>query len=297
MGDSNIELSAMEVEMGSAKSEMLLEGMIKSDAENEATADFAPAQMNQQTTARTFPGRRLKNQFQTKAQQNQEGTYRFRNRRFGQQRYRQKTWNFKQRSDSEQTGDSLKGAGSLNRRVSTSQMETSNTIPAVTINQLRGQRRPYQKQRRFQNVSATQTRIPGNNTGARLQRQQAQRQQRQIEMNLSREFLQDDGKKRVQARTGSKRWQRQTAPASTLMVSVQNPQASQRKIPQYKGPRGPVSANTYDTARQPKGVWLKFNFRAMANQTKVTLNERFSSLKIRGSTTAPRRGMRTVTLA
>ncbi|KAJ6653775.1 hypothetical protein lerEdw1_008704 [Lerista edwardsae] len=52
------------------------------------------------------------------------------------------------------------------------------------------------------------------------------------------------------------------------------------------------------TRRQPRGVPLRFNFRAMANQTTLTLDERFSGLRLRHRWrfSAPRGTDRMVTL-
>ncbi|XP_058010565.1 UAP56-interacting factor-like isoform X4 [Ahaetulla prasina] len=47
---------------------------------------------------------------------------------------------------------------------------------------------------------------------------------------------------------------------------------------------------------QPRGVMLRFNFRAMANQTSVTLNERFSGLRHKRNFSAERNTSRMVTL-
>ncbi|XP_063169654.1 UAP56-interacting factor-like [Candoia aspera] len=77
-----------------------------------------------------------------------------------------------------------------------------------------------------------------------------------------------------------RRWQSQPSSGAVLTVSVSNPQARHSKGP---GPRRPFprrrNSQTPQPHRQPRGVPLRFNFRAMANQTSVTLNERFSGLR------------------
>uniref|UniRef100_A0A8C4WXR2 Forty-two-three domain-containing protein 1 n=1 Tax=Eptatretus burgeri TaxID=7764 RepID=A0A8C4WXR2_EPTBU len=65
------------------------------------------------------------------------------------------------------------------------------------------------------------------------------------------------------------------ASSSLLTVSITNPQApisnKQRSL------RPPVLAKPAPT--QPKGVPLRYNIRQLSNQTKLTLNERFSTLQ------------------
>ncbi|XP_034969388.1 UAP56-interacting factor [Zootoca vivipara] len=94
-----------------------------------------------------------------------------------------------------------------------------------------------------------------------------------------------------------RRWQPEPNPGGVLTVSVSNPQASQASMPGAKHPflrgrRGPEKMNH----SQPKGVPLRFNFRAMANQTSLTLNERFSGLRNTHHFTAKQNTGRMVTL-
>ncbi|KAF7237436.1 UAP56-interacting factor [Varanus komodoensis] len=64
-----------------------------------------------------------------------------------------------------------------------------------------------------------------------------------------------------------RRWQLQPASGAVLTVSVANPQAGQTNVPGTKRPflRG-RSSPAKTARRQPKGVPLRFNFRAVANQ-------------------------------
>lgn len=87
------------------------------------------------------------------------------------------------------------------------------------------------------------------------------------------------------------------SPGAVLTVSVANPQASQTNTPGAKRPflrsqRPPPRI----TKPQPKGVMLRFNFRAMANQTSLTLDERFSGLRNKRRFAAARSARRTVTM-
>ncbi|XP_013926339.1 PREDICTED: UAP56-interacting factor-like [Thamnophis sirtalis] len=76
-----------------------------------------------------------------------------------------------------------------------------------------------------------------------------------------------------------RRWRTQPSSGAVLTVSVSNRQAGH---PQGPGQKRPFPRRRNNQAPQlrwrPRGVMLRFNFRAMANQTSVTLNERFSGL-------------------
>ncbi|KAM8965430.1 UAP56-interacting factor-like isoform X2 [Sarcophilus harrisii] len=97
------------------------------------------------------------------------------------------------------------------------------------------------------------------------------------------------------------RYQVQLRPGSILTVSVANPQISISR--QFKRSDGETSflKDKWSAPKhekfQPRGISLRYNFRAVANQTKMTLNERFSGLKIiKGNFTVTKSGSRTVTL-
>ncbi|XP_074134553.1 uncharacterized protein LOC141549118 isoform X2 [Sminthopsis crassicaudata] len=97
------------------------------------------------------------------------------------------------------------------------------------------------------------------------------------------------------------RYQVQLRPGSILTVSVANPQISISR--QFKRTDGETSflKDKWGAPKhekfQPRGISLRYNFRAVANQTKMTLNERFSGLKIiKGNFTVTKSGSRTVTL-
>lgn len=112
-----------------------------------------------------------------------------------------------------------------------------------------------------------------------------------------RQFTPNRGTRQLNTR----RWQNKEGFGTTLTVSVSNPKANraQQAIkPGMKQPGGKFrKTGTRPSGPPPKGVPLRFNFRAMANHTNVTLNDRFSSLKIKGQFTPSRRGGRMVTLA
>uniref|UniRef100_A0A8C6YFX9 UAP56-interacting factor n=1 Tax=Naja naja TaxID=35670 RepID=A0A8C6YFX9_NAJNA len=94
-----------------------------------------------------------------------------------------------------------------------------------------------------------------------------------------------------------RRWRTQPSSGAVLTVSVSNPQAGH---PQGPGPKRPFprrrNSQSAQLRWQPRGVMLRFNFRAMANQTSVTLDERFSGLRHKHHFSAERNTSRMVTL-
>ncbi|XP_072837242.2 UAP56-interacting factor [Pogona vitticeps] len=120
--------------------------------------------------------------------------------------------------------------------------------------------------------------------------------QRQSRFNFSRR---QQAMFRIERRpSGRQRWQPQPNLGAVLTVSVSNLQAGQANIP--RGAQRPFlrgrGTPTKTAGRQPKGVPLRFNFRAMANQTSLTLNERFSGLRNKGRFTSLQDTGRMVTL-
>ncbi|XP_067327735.1 UAP56-interacting factor-like isoform X2 [Anolis sagrei] len=94
-----------------------------------------------------------------------------------------------------------------------------------------------------------------------------------------------------------RRWQTRANSGAVLTVSVSNPQASQANAPGGKRPFRRERGTAAKVAlHQPKGVPLRFNFRAMANQTSLMLNERFSGLRGKRRFPATRSTSRMVTL-
>ncbi|XP_058010563.1 UAP56-interacting factor-like isoform X2 [Ahaetulla prasina] len=103
--------------------------------------------------------------------------------------------------------------------------------------------------------------------------------------------------KMEQRLTRVRRWRTQPSSGAVLTVSVSNPQAGHSQGP---GPKRPFlrrrNSQNPQLRWQPRGVMLRFNFRAMANQTSVTLNERFSGLRHKRNFSAERNTSRMVTL-
>ncbi|KAJ8405220.1 hypothetical protein AAFF_G00322110 [Aldrovandia affinis] len=81
-------------------------------------------------------------------------------------------------------------------------------------------------------------------------------------------------------------WRKAPSSGSILTVSVPNTMAA--PDPQANVKQSTVTDRSPETGAvplvQPKGIPLRFNFKAVANQTGVSLNDRFTGLKIRGGT-------------
>ncbi|XP_062917431.1 UAP56-interacting factor-like isoform X2 [Mobula hypostoma] len=96
-----------------------------------------------------------------------------------------------------------------------------------------------------------------------------------------------------------RRWQQWSSTNSILTISVPNPQAKQPPVQRLRRQQ-PLNARKQmpikGMKKQPKGVYLGFNFKSIANQTSLTLNDRFSSMKIIPRHAISRRGGRTVTI-
>ncbi|KAI1898635.1 hypothetical protein AGOR_G00074410 [Albula goreensis] len=81
-------------------------------------------------------------------------------------------------------------------------------------------------------------------------------------------------------------WRKAPSSGSILTVSVPNTTAApdpQAKVKQFIATEKSPETGAVPLA-QPKGIPLRFNFKAVANQTGVSLNDRFTGLKIRGGT-------------
>ncbi|OXB79688.1 UNVERIFIED_CONTAM: hypothetical protein H355_011074 [Colinus virginianus] len=151
-------------------------------------------------------------------------------------------------------------------------------------------RRPPSGPRRFR-AAAAGTSTPGRRPFA-LNRGPGF-QQKQMQQRFSKAYFQ----RGLETSRCLGRWQVKPSPGAVLTVSVANPQASQTSAP---GAKRPFLRNQRPPPRitkpQPKGVMLRFNFRAMANQTSLTLDERFSGLRNKRRFAAARSARRTVTM-
>ncbi|XP_078268062.1 UAP56-interacting factor-like [Rhinoraja longicauda] len=137
-----------------------------------------------------------------------------------------------------------------------------------------------------------------NKVSNQQKRQLMQNQQRQTKVNIKRGFLQM-GLETAQKKQWTRVWQQRSSTSSILTISVPNPLANHPPVQRssiQQSIAGRKRMATKGVRKQPKGVYLGFNLKSIVNQTYVTLNDRFSSIKIRPHPATPRRGGRTVTM-
>ncbi|XP_069723496.1 UAP56-interacting factor-like isoform X3 [Phaenicophaeus curvirostris] len=235
--------------------------------------------------------------FRAWMQRNLQGPNRFR-RGFGQQQYNRRQFRNTLPGPRRRASAALNGVSPLNRQASAQEGNKNNNAfsKSSASGQLEGRQRPPPGPKRFR-AAAASTQAPGKSRPFLLNRgppfQQKRTQQRFSKSSFRRGMDANGEAKPPRMR----RWQVKPSPGAVLTVSVANPQAGQIGAPGSKRPflrsqRPPLWA----AKPQPKGVLLRFNFRAMANQTSLTLDERFSGLRNKRRFTAARSANRTVTM-
>ncbi|GCB68243.1 hypothetical protein scyTo_0010369 [Scyliorhinus torazame] len=301
----------MEVAKSSEKIDMSLDDIIQlNKRETDSTATPLSRAREQQQRHQNLGFPRPQNYFGRGAQQNVQGSFRPRRNTsefqgYGRtnQRWQTQVKNIRTRSDGRKPTVAAKGVSPLNRKA-TVRMDLQQIAPIRKGAQWITRGRPQQAQKRFrltrQWPQIPQRRIMFLNRGASQQKkQQTPRQRQQTRVNINRGFP-PMGARTGQQKQRTRMWRKQSTSSSILTVSVPNPQATQQAVQRQRIQRphlnGRKRMTTKAVRNQPKGVYLGFNFKSIANQTNVTLNDRFSSMKIRQRPSAARRGGRTVTL-
>ncbi|XP_033906427.1 UAP56-interacting factor-like isoform X2 [Acipenser ruthenus] len=316
MAGSMADPEPMEADRSSEKIDMSLDDIIKlNKREQQSCQSASKTGLQQQPGNRSrAPGNRRATGQQRApfrrggAQQSQQGFYRFRLMGQAQQGFnRRQPYNlrrFPRRAPFPPSGVSPLNRKASLAKVNTAAISSVNNRPELLRAQQPPTRRPFWQPFRGPRA-AGRSRIPLQNRGLKLQ----QIQQRQTKINLNRGFpSRQSDRKLIEKYQKIRSWRQPAAPGSILTVSVANPMAAQetaavspRRPPRVRIKRPAVlerqGAEDEETLHpQPRGIPLRFNFKALANQTRVTLNDRFSSLKIKGLCAVPRTGGRTVTL-
>ncbi|KAL8180762.1 UNVERIFIED_CONTAM: hypothetical protein K2H54_032985 [Gekko kuhli] len=229
--------------------------------------------------------------FRSWAPQSVQGPYRFREGFRKQQYYRKQFWNG-MTGPRRRTATVPNGTSPLNRPASAEQQGKQDeptlegNSDGVAANPQQGQPTRVKQIRRPNAFPPTQRPFQLNRRPAFMQRQP------RFHFSRGQKESSSNGKQ-----PQMRRWQLQPSSGAVLTISVSNSQANQMKMPGAKRPflKG-RSTPTKMTHPKPKGVPLRFNFRAMANQTSLTLNERFSGLRHKRRFTALRNTSRMVTL-
>ncbi|XP_043829914.1 UAP56-interacting factor-like isoform X4 [Dromiciops gliroides] len=130
-----------------------------------------------------------------------------------------------------------------------------------------------------------------------------ERMGRQLSLGPSGKPLPRDGRRMMKQKQQRENKVNQNRGIPPHKVRTSDGKSPSRSSDRYKRNDGESSfpKDRWNSSRtekfQPKGISLRYNFRAVANQTKITLNERFSGLKIiKGNFTITKPGNRTVTL-
>ncbi|XP_054852389.1 UAP56-interacting factor-like [Eublepharis macularius] len=276
---------------GSEEIDLSLDDIIKRNKKGQTNTKAAGNRWRQQLKNRNPSYSNGRPRFRSWAPQSVQGAYRFRRGFRKQQYYRKRFWNG-MTGPQKRTAPRPSGASPLNRPASAQQqVKQDETTSAgngdgVEADPQQGQPTGVKRFRRTNAFPPTQRPFKLNRRPAFMQRQSR--------FNFSR-GQKESNQDRKQPWT--RRWQLQPSSGAVLTVSVSNPHANQMKMLGAKRPflRG-RSTSTKMTQPKPKGVPLRFNFRAMANQTSLTLNERFSGLRLKHRFTALRNTSRMVTL-
>uniref|UniRef100_A0ACB8FZ39 Uncharacterized protein n=2 Tax=Sphaerodactylus townsendi TaxID=933632 RepID=A0ACB8FZ39_9SAUR len=276
---------------GSGEIDLSLDDIIKRNKKGETHLKAARNRWRQWFKNRNPSYNNGRPRFWSWAPQSVPGTYGFRGAFRKQQYYRKQFWNGIT-GPRRRMAPRPNGTSPLNRPASSEQQDKQDET-MLEGNRGGGTATMQQGQPTWVKQFRRPNSFPPVQRPFRLNRRPAF-MQRQSRFNFSR-GQKVSSSDRKQPRT--RRWQVQPSSGAVLTISVSNLQTSQMKMPGAKHPflRG-RSTPTKMSYPKPKGVPLRFNFRAMANQTTLTLNERFSGLRHKRYFTALRNANRMVTL-
>ncbi|KAM6381516.1 UAP56-interacting factor-like isoform 3-T3 [Pluvialis apricaria] len=285
---------------GAEEIDMSLDDIIKRHRKEQTDASTAGERQRQQVKNRNSAYGYGRPRFRAWMQRNLQGPNRFR-RGFGQQQYNRRQFRNTVPGPRRRAAAPLNGVSPLNRQAAAPEGNKNNDAFAKSSSSSgqqegQGRRRPPPGPKRFR-AAAASTHAPGRSRPFLLNRapafQQKRMQQRFSKANFQRGMDANGEGKPPRMR----RWQVKPSAGAVLTVSVANPQAGQSGAPGSKRPFLRSRRPPPPPAKpQPKGVLLRFNFRAMANQTSLTLDERFSGLRNKRRFTAARSAGRTVTM-
>ncbi|XP_064525802.1 UAP56-interacting factor-like isoform X3 [Pseudopipra pipra] len=281
---------------GAEEIDMSLDDIIKRHRKEQTDSSTSGDSRSQQVKNRSSAFGYGRPRYGAWKQRNLQGPNRFR-RGFGQQQYNRRQFRNTLPGRKRRAAAAFNGVSPLNRQASAQEgNKNSNAFAKSSSGQQKDQAQPSPGPKRFR-ADAASTQTPGKrpfrlNRGPAFQQKRAQQWFSKARFQRGQMDGQGGGKP-----PRMRRWQVKPSPGAILTVSVVNPQAGQSSGPGSKRPflrsqRPPARV----TKPQPKGVMLRFNFRAMANQTSLTLDERFSGLRNKRRFTAARSAGRTVTM-
>ncbi|KAJ8337937.1 hypothetical protein SKAU_G00369030 [Synaphobranchus kaupii] len=283
MGDTVADTEKMEVTRSSEKIDMTLDEIIELNKKEQKASSGAQRTKNKRMANRNSILKKLGREgqrrfpFKRGAYQIQQGPYR--PRFMGPYRqgfYRKRPNNFIK------TPPSTNGVSPLNRKP----WSTEDTEP---LGQYRVKTQPWFKRKFYQPYrypAWPMRRTPQLYVGRKFQRtDQKQGQVRTRQFILNRTFLARKMNDRFGKYQKVRSWGKAPSSGSVLTVSVPNTKTAPDPLVKVKQSTvTDMSSETGDEPAQPKGIPLRFNFKAVSNQTGVSLNDRFTGLKIRGGT-------------
>ncbi|XP_015482238.1 UAP56-interacting factor-like isoform X1 [Parus major] len=281
---------------GAEEIDMSLDDIIKRHRKEQTDASAAGDSRRQQVKNRSSASGYGRPQYRAWKQRNLQGPNRFR-RGFGQQQFNRRQFRNTLPGHKRRAAAAFGGVSPLNRQASAQEGNKKSSAFAKSSNgPQEEQPQPSPGPKRFR-ADAASVRAPGRrpfllNRGPVFQQKRVQQWFYKARFQRGQMDSRGEGKP-----PRMRRWQVKPSPGAILTVSVVNPQAGQTSPP---GSKRPFLRSQRPPARvakpQPKGVLLRFNFRAMANQTSLTLDERFSGLRNKRRFTAARSAGRTVTM-
>lgn len=298
MGDNEADTEKMEVSRTSEKIDMTLDEIIELNKKEQKTSSNAQRTKKKRVANRNsilkkfrFEGQR-RFPFKRGGFQFQQGPYRPRFQPYRQGFYRIRPNNFKK------APPRTSGVSPLNRKPWTAKGTEPTTQSGVKAQPWLN-RKFYQP---YRNPSWPMRRTGRPYVGRKFQQSEQMQGQQKRPFTLNRTFLPRKMNDRFGRFQNVRSWRKAPSSGSILTVSVPNTKTSADTLVKVK--QAPVTDTSPETgpepASHPKGIPLRFNFKAVANQTRVSLNDRFTGLKIRGGTGyRPWRGRgrgRTVTL-
>ncbi|XP_054244564.1 UAP56-interacting factor-like [Indicator indicator] len=281
---------AGEPQAGAEEIDMSLDDIIKRHRSEQPDASSTGDGQRQLVKNRNLAYGYGRPRFRAWTQRNLQGPKGFR-RGFGQQQFSRRQFRNTMPRPRRKAAAAFSGVSPLNRQ----DKNNDAFAKSSSSGQPEGWRRPPPGPKRFSAAAAITQASGRRGPGF----QQKRMQQRFNKANFQRGSISQQMDANGQAKpVRLRRWKVKPSPAAVLTVSVANPQAGQSGAPGYQRPflrsqRAPPRL----AKPQPKGVLLRFNFRAMANQTSLTLDERFSGLRNRRRFPAACSSGRTVTMA
>ncbi|XP_041341134.1 UAP56-interacting factor-like isoform X4 [Pyrgilauda ruficollis] len=257
---------------GAEEIDMSLDDIIKRHRKEQTDASAVGDSRRQQVKNRSSASGYGRPRYRAWKQRNLQGPHRFR-RGFGQQQFSRRQFRNALPGRKRRAAAAFDGVSPLNRQASAQEGTKSNAFAKSSSGQQEEQPQPSPGPKRFR-ADAASIHTPGRSRPFLLNRGPAF-QQKRVQQWFKARFQRGMDSQGEGKPPRMRRWQVKPSPGAILTVSVVNPQAGQPSLP---GSKHPFLRSQRPPARvakpQPKGVLLRFNFRAMANQVEDCRRDR-----------------------